>query len=221
MQKLQLAFHSPSVRSLIDSRNSLVHRETHSPYIGGGAAGHREHPIQSRAPHGSDGAQGNSVLGEAGEASLPNSWSTDCKEQTCQTCVVAAAVWATTAPLGPESRSEHKQMDPAVQQHPSYADRMEQKPQLLLVFLQTVNKTHKYSLEPGLESRLFLCSGVNNPPHHSLMVNIPIKKILDVMFWSCTRMGWSKWLSLRKTYNTQKYALKNHAGEGQEHWCSF
>lgn len=190
MEKLQLVFQSSSVRSFIDSENSLVYRETNCTYIGGaaaavGAAGH------SRAPHGSDGTQGNYVLGEAGEVSLL--W---------QSCPTAEALTAKSRPVRPvwwqlqpgpplphwgqESRNERKQMDSAAQRHPSYADRME-KSQLLLVFLQTMNKMHKYSLELGLQSSLFLYPGVNNPPCHSHMVNIPIKKILNTVFWSCTR----------------------------------
>lgn len=51
----------------------------------------------------------------------------------------------------------------------------------------SLNKRHKYSLEIGLETRIFLCPGGNNPPHHSFMANIPIKKILNIMFRSCTR----------------------------------
>lgn len=89
MEKLQLVFQSSSVRSFIDSENSLVYRETNCTYIGGaaaavGAAGH------SRAPHGSDGTQGNYVLGEAGEVSLL--W---------QSCPTAEALTAKSRPVRP------------------------------------------------------------------------------------------------------------------------
>lgn len=188
MEKLQLVFQSPSVRSFTHSENSLVYRETHCLYIGEAAAAVGT-AGQSRAPHGSDGTQGNCVLGEAGEVSLL--W---------QSCPTAEALTAKSRPVRPV----WWQLQPGPPP-PHWGQRAGvntskwillpndipamltewRSPSSSWCFYRPLNKMHKYSLELGLQSRLFLYPGVNNPPCHSHMVNIP--QILNTVFWSCTR----------------------------------
>lgn len=195
MQKLHLEFQSPSVRSLVDSENSLVYRETQCPYTGGAAAavgttGQREHPIQSRAP----------MVALRATASLGRQE----KRVSFGRAAQQLKHWLQKADLsdlcgGSHSLGHHRPTRAREQEWntskwillPSNILAMltewTRSPSSFWCFYRQSNKMHKYSLEFGLESRLFLCPGVNNLSCHSLMVKIPIKKILNSMFRSYTR----------------------------------